>query len=35
VGIEFYFDELNSEETDEFFEETEDKAEIKDNLTEE
>ena len=35
AGIEFYFDELNSEETDEFFEETEDKAEIKDNLTEE
>lgn len=34
AGIEFYFDELNSEETDEFFEETEDKAEIKDNLTE-
>lgn len=26
AGIEFYFDELNSEETDEFFEETEDKA---------
>lgn len=35
AGFEFYFDELNSEETDEFFEETEDKAEIKDNLTEE
>lgn len=34
AGIEFYFDELNSEETDEFFEKTEDKAEIKDNLTE-